>query len=177
MQVRDSQGSSQVELIDSISAVLNLKRQQSGISGELTENSRINERELFSAAVHNQLSAKDKSLADDFLELFATRLANLKERQGEFRFFAATSKVLRKLVKDSRISAREMRAIRFTAFGKAQLDSDRSWLAVERSESAKSGDTPVRAIKTALQKFSDNAAASPEEIAQFQQRRKVNSES
>lgn len=157
-------------LLDSIALVLSAKGRKTINSGELTEKMRINEEELYSAIILKRLTRRASSLAAQLVEALPEQIKKIHTNKGSIQVFKATDRIMRRLVKGGQISRNVYRRLRNFAFGKAQLDSDRSWLSTKRSEDQAKGDTPLRTLATALSKYQTNSPASPEEIRAFRAR-------
>jgi hypothetical protein len=142
-------------------------------SADLTENSRINEQDLFAAITENSLGQISTELSSKFNLAFAKEVETFKVLEEPNSMLKATRKALNSLIKDNQLSRYAAKQIRKFAVGKAQLDDNRSRLSVAK-ENPESSETPLRAVKTALQKISENAIASDAEFHEYrQQGRKV----
>ena len=136
----------------------------------ITERTRLNEEHLYAAALDYNLAELKPDLRTRFETLFAAEFAKIREMQGRGRVFAAADRVMRAFLRSGEITREIYQATRTFAFGKAQLDSDRTWIATTRSPDAKSGDTPLRALSTALSRYSENLPASDNEIHDYRRR-------
>ena len=132
--------------------------------------SRVNEEDLYAAALLYDLSKEKPSIASNLRQKFAEELKAIKDKQGAMLVFAAVDRVMRAFVRSGEVSKDLYRTSRQYAFGKAQLDSDRSWLGTKKAEGTKNGDTALRALGTALRKFAVNAPATDAEIARYKLR-------
>jgi hypothetical protein len=142
-------------------------------SADLTENSRINEQDLFAAITENSLGQISSELSSKFNLAFAKEIESFKGLEDPNSMLKATRKSLNSLIKDNLLSRYAAKQIRKFAVGKAQLDDNRFRLSIAK-ENPESSETPLRAVKTALQKISENAIASDAEFLEYrQQGRKV----
>ena len=144
--------------------------------------SRVREEDLFAAAVHLQLSNKSTDLGAKFIAQFGATLSNMTRVRGSANLFKAADKVLRQIVRSGDVTPLEYRDIKAFAFGKAQLDQDRTevaWtnlkdvpnqLGLGRSTPQSSAD-----VDSALQKFESNTPASELELAIFKVKEAFNS--
>ena len=150
-----------------ISFVLTTRNpQNSGISLR----SRLNEEDLYAAALTLKLSEIQPDTATSFRNMFQEQFELIRKKQKKTLVFAAADRVMRAFVRSGEISREVYRATRDFAFGKAQLDSDRTWLSREKVPGTKEGDTPVRAVSTALARYSANSAADTLEIKAWRMR-------
>lgn len=157
-------------LLASIAMVLSAKKGKEIKAEDLSGGMRINEEELYSAIIHQQLKEKNPTAALAFETALPEQIAKIKTNKNSTLVFKATDRVMRAFVRSKQISHDLYRQTRDYAFGKAQMDSDRTWLAPKRTEEQGRGDTPLRAISTALNKFSENSPALAEEISAYRAR-------
>lgn len=160
-------------LLESVAMILGAKKGKEIKAEQLTGAMRINEEELYSAIIHQQLKASNPDAATTFEQTLPGQIDKIKTNQGATRIFKATDRIMRAFVRRKLISHDLYRQMRDFAFGKSQLDSDRTWLSIKRTEQQGRGDTPLRSISTALNKFSENTPALAEEISAFRAREAV----
>jgi hypothetical protein len=160
-------------ILESVAMVLGAKKGKEIRAEQLTGAMRINEEELYSAIIHQQLKASNPEAATAFEQALPGQIDKIKTNQGATRIFKATDRIMRAFVRSKLVSHDLYRQMRDFAFGKSQLDSDRTWLSIKRTEQQGRGDTPLRSISTALNKFSENAPALAEEISAFRAREAV----
>ena len=86
--------------------------------------------------------------------------------------FKAAKRALRSVRRRGMLAPEDAKSIRRTAFGKAQLDSDRTRLSTE-AVTGIDGDIPIQPIQSALVKFAQNEAASPDEMQAARQAQEV----
>lgn len=141
-------------------------------SADITENSRINEQDLFAAVVENALGQVDPELSTKFSAAFAKEVEQFKALEQSDTMLKATRRALNSLIKDNALSRYAAKQIRKFALGKSQLDDIRSKLSVAK-EDAESSETPLRAVKTALQKISENAIATDAEFIEFRKQGRI----
>lgn len=135
---------------------------------QITELTRVNEQELYSALVHRRLEKEKPELATRYAaELKAAADTYRTGHPDDLNMFKVSDRLMRQYVRESKLSQADYRSIRDDAFGRAQLDSDRTRLSAVKSEGSKDGDTPLRAVSTAVKKIETNEAATSGEIAQF----------
>ena len=171
----NSKLTSRTKLKNSIAHILSIKSGEKIQSESISTRRLINETELFAAAVHSHFSRESNpNQLNKFERLLADEVNIMSDRGREIKFFNATKRTLRKMVKSKDLAHAEYKEIKAKAFGKAQLDSNRTNLSTMRSEEAKSSDTPVRTIDTALTKFESNQGASDLEIKIFRKNRYEN---
>ncbi len=135
-------------LLASIAMVLSAKKGKEIKAEDLSGGMRINEEELYSAIIHQQLKEKNPTAALAFETALPEQIAKIKTNKNSTLVFKATDRVMRAFVRSKQISHDLYRQTRDYAFG----------------------DTPLRAISTALNKFSENSPALAEEISAYRAR-------
>lgn len=143
---------------------------------------KVLEEDLFSAAVHLQLAKKSSDFGDHFILQLSSKLAQNKQTHGSENMFKAADRVLRQLQRSGDISKAEYQEIKAFAFGKAQLDQDRTevaWtnyrdLPIE-SSLGNSTNQSSASVDAALRKFDSNEPASELEMAIFRVKEAFNS--
>ena len=152
-------------LKNSIGKILQAKDGKLGEElGEVSDLKRVNETEMYAAYVHHKLSKSNPDLAEEFLTKVQEQTGIYKEERGDHLFYKASDRVMRSFVRSKQIKKRDYKQLKYEAFGKSQFDSDRTRISAKRLEDLPSGDTAVRAIKTALTKAESNEKASDPEF-------------
>lgn len=159
-------GISSADLINSVALIKSAKAGEPVSAAEITERTRLNEQELYGALVHQGLGEQKGSLAAAFEEKLKSELPKQKKSDSENYFLCTVRKVLRGLKAAGQLTVNAFREIRRNALGLAQLDSDRTRLSVAR-RSDKADDTPLRSLKTVLDKLGKNGPASDAELKAF----------
>ena len=159
--------SSSAMLNQSIALILSADQKKPLTSEQLTPAKRINEQEGYAVLIHRALKGIDGALASRFERDLKPATEAYKKNHGDLNLFKIADRLMRQYTREKLISQETYRKIRDDAFGKSQLDSNRTLLSSVRAADAKSGDTPVRALSTFYRKIEENPAASAEEIAQF----------
>lgn len=136
-------------------------------AGQLTPAKRINEQEGYAVLAHQSLASSNPKLAARFEQELKQATAQYKKNHGGVNLFKVADRLIRQYVRERSLSPEQYRTVRDSAFGRSQLDSERTMLSSERSPNAKDGDTPVRALSTFYKKIETNQPATEEEIAQF----------
>jgi hypothetical protein len=152
----------------SIALILSVDQKTPLSAKDMSTSKRINEQESYAAIIHHSLATHKPKLAKRFeKELKGAHQQFIKNHDKKSDMFKISDRLMRQYVREKELSQDEYKTIKYNAFGHAQLDSDRTRISAERLEQAKDGDTPVRAISTFYKKIETNAAATPEEFAQF----------
>ena len=157
-------------LMKSITTMFRITEGDAFLEDKITDLKRINEKEMYAATVHFSLGKRSSQLSARFEEILPTVIERVRTDDGDLHLYKAVGRTLRMLIRWGELTREQFRTIRLYAFGKAQFDSDRTQLATLRAEDAEDGDTPVRAIRTAIRKFSENSQASSEEFGIFRKR-------
>lgn len=136
---------------------------------EVTENSRINEQEMFAAVVKNELAEISSKAKNYFVSNFKNEYEKIKDKFQNNVIYT----VVRNLVRQIRIKGLITREVAVKtkqfAFGKSQLDKVSNLLSASKLDSS-SSDTAVRAIKTAVKSYESNNSA---EIADYKNFKEV----
>lgn len=143
-----------------------IRRIENPKASEITENSRVNEQSVFAALVENSLKQVDEKLGANFEAAFSKELEELKANEDSDSLLKAARRGLNSLVNDNLLSRYAARKIRSLAVGKSQLDDNRNKLSVEK-EDPESSETPLRAVKTALNKIAENLEATALELSEY----------
>lgn len=132
----------------------------------LTENSRVNEQELFAAFTYLQLQEKQPETAKDFLSKLRAALTAKDPNNSEYSLLDATRGILQEFRKTKAIPRRMFIKIRQVSLGLSQLDSVRDSVNIGRvTEGA--NDTALRSVKTAMTRISENGIATRDELRSF----------
>lgn len=153
------------QLKNSIVFVKSRLRDTDSSSITLTDNSRINEQELFASMAHYLTGKLDSGIRSAFEATFTKHALSEELADSAHAVLQATRRSLRTLVQDNKIPQIVARAIRRIALGKAQLDDDRTTLRTGRQPG--SAETPLRSLKVALGKIQANPIATGIEHREF----------
>ena len=155
-------------LNNSIAVILSAD-QKTPLSGkDITPTKRINEQESYAALIHDSLVKTKPKLAQRFeKELKGANEQFKKNHNKKSDMFKVSDRLMRQYVREKELSKDEYKTIKYSAFGRAQLDTDRTRISAQHLTELKEGDTPVRAISTLYKKLETNTIASAEEFAQF----------
>ena len=154
---------------ESLAFVISAKKGREYTASDLSDTSKVTEHDLYAAAIHNKIKNESPEMLERFEEEFENRLARLKLRSGKTKVRAAANRAIRSMVKSGIFSRAEARELRQDSFGRAQMDSDRSWLS--RIRSADGSDSPVRTLTEALELYSSNTSATDSEFNEYRARR------
>lgn len=152
-------------LRDSIVFIKSTRRNTDSTSISLTENSRINEQELFASIAHYLTGKLSSGIRTTFESTFSRHAQSEELANSAHAVLQATRRSLRSLVQDNEIPQIVARAIRRIALGKAQLDDDRTTLRTERQPGAT--ETPLRSLKIAFDTIQTNPIATGMEHTEF----------
>ena len=144
--------------------------------------SKVSEEELFAAGVHLRLASKSASLGDKFISQVESSLSSMTQSRGSANVYKAADRALRQIERSGDISSADYREIKAFAFGKAQLDQDRTEIAWTdfKDSPIKTGlgdNTPQSSanVESALQRFESNTPATELEMAIFKVKEAFNS--
>ena len=143
------------DILSSIQYIKTTVNELANKKTEITQNSRINEQELFAAITKSAMSKVSKDAESFFKEHFGNLLKETKETRAENFVFAGIRRLLKKAVQEGIIPSIIAREIRHFAYDKAQLDEIKGKLSLTK-EDKESKDTAVRTVNTALKKFESN---------------------
>ena len=160
----------QSSIKESLAFVLSKKKVESLSASDLSDNTKVTEHDLYAAAIHNKMKNEHPEKLARFEKEFENRLLRLEIRTDKIKVRAAANRAIRGMVKSGLFTRSEAREIRQESFGKAQLDSDRSWLS--RIRGADPEDAPVRNLSSALELFEANTGATDSEFEEFRSRRR-----
>lgn len=163
-----AEASTSATIRESISSVLSVEDESA--SAKINGNTRINEQEMYAAITHYLLAEKNPELAERFLNDLPATLQAFRESGVGTDFFKSTDRIMRAMLRERKITHAEYKELRNEAYGKAQFDSDRSWLDQKKVPELKDGDTALRSVDTALKMYEKNPAANETEIGQFKAR-------
>lgn len=154
-------------LNQSIALILSADLKTPTTAEQLTPAKRINEQEGYAVLVHQALKTLNPKIAARLEQELKQATALYKKNHGNTNLFKIADRLMRQYLREKVITQEQYRTVRDHAFGRTQLDSNRTLLGDERSPEAKSGDTPVRALSTFYRRIESNPTATPDEIAQF----------
>jgi hypothetical protein len=133
---------------------------------EITDLSRVNEQHMFAAIVHGRFNRLDPKQGQRFEEEFKALLPEQTSKHPGNHIFEAARIALKNMRLAGEITRGKAVRFRHFALGKSQLDSKLDELST-KNVTGKDGDTAVRAVKTAILKFTSNNIASQEEMKSF----------
>lgn len=153
----------QQAILDTVAA---LRASEDARVKPLTENSRVNEQELFAAFTYLQLQEKQPETAKDFLSKLRSSLTPKDPDNSEHFLLDATRGILQEFRKTKTISRRMFIKIRQVSLGLSQLDSVGDSVNIRRiTEGA--NDTALRSVKTAMTRISENSIATRDALRSF----------
>jgi hypothetical protein len=153
----------QQAILDTVAA---LRASEDANVKPLTENSRVNEQQLFAAFTYLQLQKNQPEIAKDFLSKLRSSLALKDPRNSEHFLLDATRGILQEFRNTKTIPRRMFIKIRQVSLGLSQLDSVRDSVNMRRiTEGA--NDTALRSVKTAMTRISENSIATRDELRSF----------
>lgn len=155
---------SEARLRESLSFVLRARDPKG--KANITDLTRVNEQDMFAALTHGQLKEKDSLLAREFEGRFTELVQELIKKDPNNGIFEAARRAVRAMRRSGKLIKASANQIRKVSLGMAQLDTVRDRLST-KNVTTKNGDTALRAIKTAIAKFSANSEASVEDLKSF----------
>lgn len=159
--------SSNDEIMNSINILRKAKNEK---SSDITVNSKVNEQDLFASLVHLSLKQIDSKLGDEYAQKLPDLIKDVSKFDSENAVLKAAKRSLYKLVKLRKLSNGAAKIIRRIVVGKSQLDDNLTNLSTKRLENAK--ETPLRAVKTALERIVKNNRASEEQFLEYRKNTK-----
>ena len=134
-----------------------------GQNTPISDNSRVNEIHTYAAFIHQRLQDKNPALAERFLQELPERLQGVSDGPKKSALFKVSGRIVRDMIRSGDLKRGDYIKIRRYAFGKAQLDSDRTALSTGRIATSGSG-SPLRSLLNALSITEDNSGATKEEM-------------
>lgn len=153
---------------DIMQTVAELRTPEGAAQQPITENTRVDEQELFAAFTYLQLEAQNPELAAEFMSKFKEEIheAIASKTDPRYTVLDVTRNILQGLRKAKSITRGMFKKIRRTSLGLSQLDSIKDSVNMD-NVTKKDNDSAMRAFKTAFRKIAENPMATLKELRSF----------
>ena len=153
---------------DIMQTVAELRTPEGAAQQPITENTRVDEQELFAAFTYLQLEAQNPELAAQFMSKFREGIHEAIASKSDPRYTVldVTRNILQGLRKAKSITRGMFKKIRRTSLGLSQLDSIKDNVNMD-NVTKKDNDSAMRAFKTAFRKIAENPMATLKELRSF----------
>lgn len=152
-------------LRDSIVRISQLSRPERRASGRVTED------DLFAGIAHHRIASSHPRALVRFEHTFGIELSRARSHRSDAPVMNAAERALRQLVRESLLSLDDYRLIQSDAFGRAQLDLDRTW--ISRRGSTVEELNAARTIDEATKSAEAGKPATWQELAIYNSRERA----